>query len=624
MKKPLVSIAFAFTLCASASATNHSMVTDSVAADNNLDAISDAVSAEKQLSADEDTRLTESEGLPKWATSPTGPGEKKLPLSLVMKSASAPTSAPKIDMDLFKMKTNPGVKPYRFLDDVSFVGIPLFIAGAAIKGEKKSFRQNYSDAQANTRLLKSFKTHIDDYTQFFGPAMTVGLKIGGVEGRSSWPRLLASAGLSYALMAGFVNNIKYTASEIRPDGSTANSWPSGHTATSFVGATLLHKEYGLTRSPWYSVAGYGVATATGVMRVLNNRHWVSDVLSGAGIGILSTELGYAIGDLLFKEKGLLRNDFEDTSENPSFFGISMGMSLGSKELEFLESDNVDNFSFFDDDQINSTACNVDFHTATSVDAEGAYFFNKYVGVGGRLRVRAMTAKDWKEDPNETDATYSGFMMSPLIYTLVTPETYPTMEEENAATRLEQGVQSCNYTIVSDHLTEFLASVGLYFNIPLSKRFALGTKALVGRSIMQDLEVDAHFKGKKFGINSHVEINDMNPFDTNIVLSNLKDEGEYDAQWPMLTLAGNSSSTLGTGLSLTYQYKSNFSWKLFVDYDYSRKTYTLTYDPLHYLEYVSGDMTAIYNLLGGETDPEVYRIKKNMHYFTIGGTFAINL
>ena len=166
-----------------------------------------------------------------------------------MKMPGVPTSAPKVDVDLFKLKTKPGVKAYKFLDDVSFVGVPIFIAGAAIKGEKKSFRQNYSDAQANTRLLKSFKTHIDDYTQFFGPAMTVGLKIGGVEGRSSWPRLLASAGLSYALMAGFVNSIKYTASEIRPDGSTANSWPSGHTATSFVGATLLHKEYGLTRSP---------------------------------------------------------------------------------------------------------------------------------------------------------------------------------------------------------------------------------------------------------------------------------------------------------------------------------------------------------------------------------------
>ena len=59
----------------------------------------------------------------------------------------------------------------------------------------------------------------------------------------------------------FPNSENLTAKEMRPDGSTANSWPSGHTATSFVGATILHKEYGLTRSPWYSIAGYSLATA---------------------------------------------------------------------------------------------------------------------------------------------------------------------------------------------------------------------------------------------------------------------------------------------------------------------------------------------------------------------------
>ena len=196
------------------------------------------------------------------------------------------------------------------------------------------FRVNNKEGKKNTQLLTDFKTGIDDYTQFFGPAMVVGLKLGGYEGRSDWPRLLASAGMSYAIMATFVNGIKYSAGELRPDGSTRNSWPSGHTATSFVGATLLHKEYGLTRSPWFSVAGYGVATATGVMRVLNNRHWVSDVMSGAGIGILSTELGYAIGDMLFKGKGLLRNDLIDDSENPSFFSISMGVGIGGKDIDF--------------------------------------------------------------------------------------------------------------------------------------------------------------------------------------------------------------------------------------------------------------------------------------------------
>ena len=155
-----------------------------------------------------------------------------------------PAASPKMDFDFFKTKTNPGVKAYKFMDDMTFVGIPLFAAGWAIKGDKAMFRVNQkaeSGGKKNTQLLTDFKTGIDDYTQFFGPAMVVGLKLGGYEGRSDWPRLLASAGLSYAIMAGFVNGIKYSAKEMRPDGSTANSWPSGHTAAAFVGASLLHK-----------------------------------------------------------------------------------------------------------------------------------------------------------------------------------------------------------------------------------------------------------------------------------------------------------------------------------------------------------------------------------------------
>ena len=66
---------------------------------------------------------------------------------------------------------------------------------------------------------------------------------------------------------------------------------------------MMHKEYG-DRSPWYSISAFTVATATGISRILNNRHWLSDVLAGAGIGILSTELGYYLADLIFKDKGL--------------------------------------------------------------------------------------------------------------------------------------------------------------------------------------------------------------------------------------------------------------------------------------------------------------------------------
>ena len=78
-----------------------------------------------------------------------------------------------------------------------------------------------------------------------------------------------------------------------PDGSAWNSFPSGHTATAFTGAHLLYREY-KSLSPWIGIAGYAAATATGVMRILNRRHWLSDVVTGAGIGIASVEIAYLL------------------------------------------------------------------------------------------------------------------------------------------------------------------------------------------------------------------------------------------------------------------------------------------------------------------------------------------
>ena len=558
-------------------------------------------------------------------------------LDMVASSASS-----KMDFDFFKSKTNPGVKPYKFMDDLTFAGVPLFVAGWAIKGDKAMFRVNAKAEQGgkkNTQLLTDFKTGIDDYTQFFGPAMVVGLKLGGYEGRSDWPRLLASAGMSYAIMAGFVNGIKYTAKEMRPDGSTANSWPSGHTATAFVGASLLHKEYGLTRSPWWSVAGYGVATATGVMRILNNRHWISDVMSGAGIGIMSTELGYALCDLMFKEKGLLRNDLVMDKVNPSFFSISMGVGLGGKDLEF---------------ESEGQTMGLKFRAATVVDAEGAYFFNKYVGVGGRFRVRAQSAKDFGDFANyvAVEDFYAWEGLQPY-YQNVYPEasdlsTYLNrvgykLDSESAWN--DNAPVTDSYGIIkSDHITEFTGSIGVYFNLPLSKRFALGTKALVGRSITQELDIDGHAEGNMkdigytLGIDNREGHKDFfgNP---TVALNDLQypnNTGEkWTDDWEYLTIGAKSSTSFGTGLSLTYRYKSNFSWRVYCDYDYTRKDFTATYDPFHY---VQKGMTSGAGLLmdmalatstgeyadGIGLDAREYKTRKYMNYWTLGLSFLVNL
>jgi membrane-associated phospholipid phosphatase len=77
----------------------------------------------------------------------------------------------------------------------------------------------------------------------------------------------------------------------RPDGTNALSFPSGHTATAFASAEFMRMEY-KDVSPWYGIAGYAAAATTGYLRMYNNRHWLGDVLAGAGIGILSTQAAY--------------------------------------------------------------------------------------------------------------------------------------------------------------------------------------------------------------------------------------------------------------------------------------------------------------------------------------------
>ena len=478
------------------------------------------------------------------------------------------------------------VKPYTFFQDQTYVGIPLFLAGVIAKSEKRSFRQNTADLRnSRTRLLTNFHSEIDNYTQFAPAVLALGLNVAGVEGRSNLGRFAVSSALAYGIMAGIVNPIKYGAKEMRPDGSTRNSFPAGHTATAFVSATILHKEYGLTRSPWYSIAGYGVATATGVMRVLNNRHWVSDVLSGAGIGIFSTELAYGISDIIFKGHGLKRGFLSDKSnavENPSFSSISMGMGLGTRNMTF----SGEELGVFDE-EFNTKDVNLKFGTATVVGAEGAYFFNKYIGVGGRLRIKSNPIKGWSQLASDEKSS--------LL------ETIKGLKD----VELQEWVEGFDIMVESDHITEFAGDLGLYFNFPLSSRFAIGTKALVGRSVIQDLEIRAHAWGKALDFS---KIDDVKNAWGN----------DYDCDWDYMTVSGNNTMKVGTGVSLTYAYKSNFSFKVFLDYDYTKKNYTMEYSPNEFLK----------KAIVGDENNELYdsqssTISKKMNSFVLGGAFSVS-
>jgi membrane-associated phospholipid phosphatase len=132
---------------------------------------------------------------------------------------------------------------------------------------------------------------IDDYLPFL-PALTVlTLNLAGIKGKNNLINAGGSYLLSNALMGLIISPLKYYTVILRPDKSTKNAFPSGHTATSFLNAQFLAEEYNNV-SPWYGATAYGLATTIGYLRIYNNRHWFSDVIAGAGIGILSTKLAY--------------------------------------------------------------------------------------------------------------------------------------------------------------------------------------------------------------------------------------------------------------------------------------------------------------------------------------------
>ena len=79
---------------------------------------------------------------------------------------------------------------------------------------------------------------------------------------------------------------KHIAKRDRPDLSNNLSFPSGHTAIAFTNASLLYYEY-KEANFWYASSGFLFAGVTAAFRVANNKHYASDVITGAGIGLAS-------------------------------------------------------------------------------------------------------------------------------------------------------------------------------------------------------------------------------------------------------------------------------------------------------------------------------------------------
>ncbi len=134
---------------------------------------------------------------------------------------------------------------------------------------------------------------LDNYTQFAPGALVYGLNAFGIKGKHNIQERSIIYGTSLLITSAITLPLKHLTKEERPDGSNNLSFPSGHTAFAFASAQFMYREYSESNF-LLGISGYSFAVFTGVYRMLNDRHWFSDVVAGAGFGILSTEISYWI------------------------------------------------------------------------------------------------------------------------------------------------------------------------------------------------------------------------------------------------------------------------------------------------------------------------------------------
>jgi membrane-associated phospholipid phosphatase len=152
----------------------------------------------------------------------------------------------------------------------------------------------------------NFNTKAESYFLFTPIVMAYGLNFVGVEGKNTFIDRTALLGLSAAFVGGSEEVVKKISHRERPNHQDNLSFPSGHTGIAFMGAEFLAQEYS-DKSPVYTVIGYTFAVTTGVFRMYNRDHWFSDVVAGAGFGILSTKLAYLVYPYI-------RNSFSHTDK----------------------------------------------------------------------------------------------------------------------------------------------------------------------------------------------------------------------------------------------------------------------------------------------------------------------
>lgn len=212
----------------------------------------------------------------------------------------------------------------------AFIMPAAFISYGSLSFAVPAIRQiDYNVHNEMTQHYPNFRSPIDNYLQF-GPTVGVyALNFAGIKGKNTFIDRTILLVMSEAIFYGATAFLKSATGRLRPDGSNRLSWPSGHAGNAFTSAEFMAQEYS-ERSPWYGVAAYSFATTTAILRVYNDKHWFSDIIAGAGFGIIATKTAYYIYPVIRKKLLHIKADKGNTLLMPSFKNGAVGVLFTAK------------------------------------------------------------------------------------------------------------------------------------------------------------------------------------------------------------------------------------------------------------------------------------------------------
>jgi len=211
-----------------------------------------------------------------------------------------------IQSALFAQKTD-SIYTKKSLVIKSILPASLIVVGSSLN--HSNLEQNWKIYLRN-KVGTHFEFKIDDYIQYAPIAELYLADVFKVKAQNHWFDQTKYLLISNLITSSITESIKHITLKTRPNGGQF-SFPSGHTTFAFTNAAVLYHEFSTT-APVLAYSGYLFSTATGAFRMINNKHWLSDVLVGAGIGMLVTHLVY-----YFKPFANF-NPFKNT-QNLSFF-----------------------------------------------------------------------------------------------------------------------------------------------------------------------------------------------------------------------------------------------------------------------------------------------------------------